>query len=208
MGVCGESEKSRKPKKGNEEGDENNITGIIEGGETQTHFRDNSKKSNNLKKSKLSADLNVTSPQIIENSKNNLLKNKKKDENNNDKKEKNTLDLSHNSEKDKNNSINDNPIEIINYDELNNDINYYIACPKCNNCQPFIENVEFDNEINDFSIKYICCCETSNDKYKEDYLSSLINPLKPENECPTHKENYLKLFCKNCKKIICELCGA
>ena len=31
MGVCGETEKNRKPKKGSEEGDENNITGIIEG---------------------------------------------------------------------------------------------------------------------------------------------------------------------------------
>ena len=204
MGVCGESEKNRKINKESKENDENNITGIIEGEKAQTPIKSKAKKGHNIQESKQSFDVSSPSPQTVENSKKNLLKNKRKDDN--EKKEKNSLDLSNYSKKDKNNSINENPIEIINYDDFNIDKIYYISCPKCKSCQPYIENVEYDSEINDFRIKYICCCELSYDIYKEVYLSSIINPIKPENKCKNHKDYNLKFFCINCKKIICELC--
>jgi WD40 repeat protein len=58
----------------------------------------------------------------------------------------------------------------------------------------------------DFNVSYYCACFFNNNTSQKEYLKSLINPIKPKNICLVHANNYLKFYCKKCKKSFCKLC--
>jgi hypothetical protein len=89
-----------------------------------------------------------------------------------------------------------------NYNNFNINVDYYITCPKCKKCLPYIKQINYDANKKDFIFDYICECGFSDKKN----LYLLIDENEPENVCPKHIEKQLIYFCKNCEKIICEIC--
>ena len=92
------------------------------------------------------------------------------------------------------------------YSDFNINSNYYLKCPECKNRSPYIEDIEYNSNDNDFKVTYNCVCNEINKKFKKSNLISLLSPDEPLNFCPKHNENTLNFFCQDCKKSLCELC--
>lgn len=88
--------------------------------------------------------------------------------------------------------------------DINND--YYLCCPDCKQNIPYIENINYREDDNDFEVKYRCNCNCNN---KEDYslLHFMISPESPSNLCENHDKEQLIAFCKMCGKSFCKLCS-
>ena len=223
MGICGaEGERHRKIKRKNYE---ENISGTIEGKPIERSTENIQDKNEKLKAKKKNIDIDAPIPEINEDYKKELF-NKKKEEIrlstngiksideikqsiNNEEKQSNDevkTEIENNENKSEKNSKIEDKNSNINYDDLDINDEYYIACPKCRDYIPHIENADYDNEKNDFQVEYICPCDSSDNKKNICYLRKLITKNEPKDECINHEESKLILFCKNCNKKICEKC--
>jgi WD40 repeat protein len=86
--------------------------------------------------------------------------------------------------------------------DINND--YYLFCPDCKDKIPYIEKVAYNEDVDDFNIKYKCNCSNESDNSP---LNQMISTEKPKNLCEKHNKEQLILFCKICRKTFCKLCN-
>ncbi len=99
-------------------------------------------------------------------------------------------------------SIDDNNIDL----KYDSNKDYYIVCLRCKCRNPHIEKINFDQNLYDINVSYICACFQENIKFQSEYLELLIDLNKPLNLCPVHSMNTLKFYCNICKKFFCEKC--
>ena len=88
----------------------------------------------------------------------------------------------------------------------NKDINYYLICPDCSMRSPHIEKLYYDDNSQQFLVKYTCICNNDNFHPKEIPLINLYSNKIPLNTCNIHSSNKLIKYCKTCKKGICSTC--
>ena len=93
-----------------------------------------------------------------------------------------------------------------NYQDFNINSKYYLVCPVCEICIPYIETIEYDTEEKDFKVEYKCPCINSDMKTKEAYFRELLIDYEPRNFCPIHEQAVLQYFCNDCKIQICGNC--
>ena len=198
MGICGEPDKKTKTKKRMKNDD---IDDISEKGKQKTKENKKGEKKKNDDKSK---NDNTTAPpetnenKINENDKGELEEKEKEKEYKNEEREESEEEEIGNINKDKSNDEKN----IVNYKDLKNDADYYIRCPNCKKCLPYIKQIDYDTDKKDFKLDCFCGCGSSN----EIYFYTLIDENEPENKCLKHPENRLIYFCKKCNNIICDLC--
>ena len=85
--------------------------------------------------------------------------------------------------------------------DINN--NYYLVCPDCKKIFPYIEKIYYSEDINDFVVLFFCVCKS---KSESSPLDCFIETKEVFNICPIHISQKIIYFCKNCKKLFCQLC--
>ena len=87
-----------------------------------------------------------------------------------------------------------------------NGVKYYLICPDCSMRSPHIEKLYYDDNSQQFLVKYTCICNDDTFHPKEIPLINIYSNKIPLNTCIIHSNNKLIKYCKTCKKGVCSIC--